>query len=112
MGPLHTVIYPMIQAPDVEQLANPMPIRSAAATVRERRVVGRPGMGPRELLAEYERRLAGHDFDAVAPLISTEAIFWFNDGSHRGMHAIRKAFEQTFAALPDERYWLEDVTWL
>jgi ketosteroid isomerase-like protein len=63
-------------------------------------------------LAEYERQLAKHDFDAVAPLISTEAIFWFNDGSHHGVHAIRKAFQQTFAAHPDERYWLEDVAWL
>lgn len=69
-------------------------------------------MGPRELLAEYEHRLAKHNFDAVAPLISTDAIFWFSDGSHRGVDAIREAFEKTFAALPGERYWLEDITWL
>lgn len=69
-------------------------------------------MEPQELLTEYERRLAGHDFGAVAPLISSSAVFWFNDGSYVGLDAIREAFERTFAALPNERYWLEDVEWL
>lgn len=68
--------------------------------------------GPRELLAEYERRLAEHKFDAVEPLISAEAVFWFNDGSYSGISAIRSAFEATFAAFPMERYWVEDVQWI
>lgn len=69
-------------------------------------------MNPRELLAEYERRLSEHRFDAVAPFISANAVFWFNDGSYSGLAAIRAAFERTFAAFPLERYWLEDVQWI
>lgn len=69
-------------------------------------------MGPHELLADYERRLGEHTFDAVEPLIAPDAVFWFNDGSHSGIAAIRDAFERTFAAFPLERYWLEDVRWI
>jgi len=69
-------------------------------------------MEPHQLLAEYEQRLASRDFSAVAPLISPSAVFWFNDGSHVGLPEISAAFERTFAAMPDERYWLEDVVWL
>lgn len=69
-------------------------------------------MGARELLAEYEQRLNEHTFDAVQPLIASDAVFWFNDGSYSGLAAIQGAFERTFAAFPLERYWLEDVRWI
>jgi hypothetical protein len=69
-------------------------------------------MGHEELLADYERGLAMHTFDAVERFIASDAVFWFNDGSHRGLPAIRAAFEATFAAFPLERYWLEDVRWI
>ena len=39
-------------------------------------------------------------------------MFWFSDGSHRGIEAIRAAFEATWRALPGETYWLEDVEWI
>jgi ketosteroid isomerase-like protein len=69
-------------------------------------------MGPQELLAEYERRLGERTFDAVEPLISPTAVFWFNDGSYSGLTQIRGAFERTFAAFPLERYWLEEINWI
>ena len=46
------------------------------------------------------------------PLISADAIFWFGDGFHSGIAAIRAAFEATWAQLADEAYWIDDLHWL
>ena len=64
------------------------------------------------VLSRYEALINQHDFDLLLPLISKEAIFWFNDGSHAGLVEIRKAFEETWRKFPLERYWLEDRRWL
>lgn len=65
-----------------------------------------------DLLSRYEALINQHDFDLLAPLISREAVFWFNDGSHSGLADIRRAFEVTWMKFPLERYWLEDLRWL
>ena len=69
-------------------------------------------MGPQDVLAAYEERINRHDFDLLAPLIAADAIFWFSDGSHAGIGAIRDAFERTWASLREETYWLEDRHWI
>lgn len=69
-------------------------------------------MTPHDLLEQYEARINLHQFDAVAPLIADDAVFWFNDGSFVGTEAIRRAFERTWAALADETYWLTDRCWV
>lgn len=69
-------------------------------------------MQPQEHLKLYEASLARQCFDEVAPLLSAEAVFWFTDGSHRGLDAIRAAFEDTWRRLKNETYWLEDVDWI
>ena len=66
-------------------------------------------MTPQDLLALYEERINLHRFDAVAPLIAADAVFWFNDGSFVGTEAIRAAFERTWNSLADETYWLTDL---
>jgi ketosteroid isomerase-like protein len=68
---------------------------------------------PREFLRDYEKKANSHHFDDVAPLISEDAIFWFNDGSFRGMEAIRQAFEKTWSYdIQDEKFWLDNIEWL
>lgn len=69
-------------------------------------------MTPQHLLKQYESYINLHEFDAVAPLIAPDAVFWFNDGSFVGHDAIREAFELTWTQLADETYWLTDVNWL
>jgi ketosteroid isomerase-like protein len=48
----------------------------------------------------------------VARLIAPDANFWFTDGTHRGHDALRQAFDETWAALKDETYWLDDFNWI
>ncbi len=68
---------------------------------------------PEEFLRLYERRTSGRHFEEVSPLIADDALFWFNDGSYAGKESIRKAFENTWAfEIRDERYWLDNVSWL
>ena len=69
-------------------------------------------MEPEDVLREYETRINEHRFDAVEPLISDEAVYWFSDGSHSGKAAIRAAFEKTWRAINNDRYWLEERVWI
>lgn len=67
---------------------------------------------PEAVMAAYAERINLHRFAAVAPLIAEDAVFWFSDGSHAGLPAIRAAFEATWAALAGERYRIEGLDWI
>ncbi len=69
-------------------------------------------MRPEDTLKQYEEKINVHDFDRLVPLISDDAVFWFNDGSHSGLEEIRRAFERTWRKFPLESYWLENVNWI
>ncbi|MCX5495149.1 nuclear transport factor 2 family protein [Kaistia dalseonensis] len=71
-----------------------------------------PATDPIDLLERYGTLINQHRFEVLAPLIDADAIFWFNDGSFSGLDSIRTAFETTWARYPEERYWLEDVSWI
>ena len=53
-------------------------------------------MRPEDVMKDYEARLNRHRFEDVEPLIAADAVFWFNDGSHRGIDAVWAAFTRTF----------------
>ena len=47
-------------------------------------------MTPEDVLKAYETEIDRRDFDLLVPLISENAVFWFTDGSHLGLAAIRR----------------------
>lgn len=63
-------------------------------------------------LARYEQATNGHDFTELEPLIAEDATYWFTDGSHQGIDAIRTAVERTFATILDEVYTIDEVEWI
>jgi len=70
-------------------------------------------MTPEDFLREYESRSNSRRFEEVEPLIADNAIYWFNDGSHQGIDAIRRAFERTWALpVQNEEYAIENPRWL
>lgn len=69
-------------------------------------------LSPEECLRAYEVALGARRFEAVAPFISEDAVFWFTDGAFRGHAEIARAMEATWRALPDERYALSDLEWI
>lgn len=70
-------------------------------------------MSARDVLAAYAERINRHDFDQLTELIAPDASFWFSDGTHTGIAAIRAAFEATWQVMgPDELYWLDENQWI
>ena len=70
-------------------------------------------MTARDVLAAYAERINAQDFDLLLDLLAPDAVFWFTDGKHRGVDAIRAAFEATWEAMgPNERYWLTEIEWV
>jgi ketosteroid isomerase-like protein len=65
-----------------------------------------------DFLGEYIRSTNSHQFDAVALLIDDEAVYWFSNGSYRGVSAIRAAFKKTWSIIQDEEYAIEDLEWV
>lgn len=66
---------------------------------------------PKETMELYEANI-GNGFDSLRHLIDDQAVFWFNDGSFKGIESIKKAFEKTAAVLKEEKYWLSDKKWI
>lgn len=70
-------------------------------------------MSARDILAAYTDRINRQDFDLLTELIAPDATFWFSNGTHGGIAAIRAAFEATWQAMgPSERYWLDELEWI
>ncbi|HXW72052.1 MAG TPA: nuclear transport factor 2 family protein [Methylocella sp.] len=69
-------------------------------------------MSASEHMKLYEAKINLRRFDEVEPLLSPKAVFWFTDGTHRGIDEIRAAFERTWQTLQNEVYWLEDLEWI
>lgn len=69
-------------------------------------------MTPEQLMAQYGARLEEQDAARVSDLLSSEAVFWFNDGSFEGVEAIVEAMNRTWETIRDERYWIENLRWI
>lgn len=70
-------------------------------------------MSARDVLQAYTDRINRQDFDVLTDLIAPDATFWFSNGTHSGIAAIRAAFEATWQAMgPTEHYWLDQLEWI
>jgi ketosteroid isomerase-like protein len=65
-----------------------------------------------QFLKEYENQTNTHVFENLRPLIAEDAVFWFPDGSYKGIYEIQKAFEATFSRIQDEDYHINNLEWL
>ncbi len=61
---------------------------------------------------EYELLTSRCDFDVLVPFIAEDAVYWFNDGSYRGISEIRKAFKATWSSFGDGDYTITNTQWL
>ena len=90
-----------------------MRLRFLNSALNNAKAAGLLTLTPNEFLLDYERKSQSRRFDVVDPLISANAVFWFNDGSYRGKDAIRDAFEKTWSlGIQDESYWLDNIEWI
>lgn len=63
-------------------------------------------------LLEYERLANARSFEPLVPFIDESALFWFSNGSYCGIGQIRRAFEETWEHIQDEKYTIRDIAWL
>ena len=63
-------------------------------------------------LQAFEKANNGRDFTEIQPLISVDAIFWFNGGVYEGKEEIGQAFEDIWHRIQEETYTISDVKWI
>ena len=63
-------------------------------------------------LRDYELATNSHDLTRLAPLIASDAVYWFSDGSHHGREAVLSAIAATFATIRDEVYRIDELEWI
>ncbi|MGH3254455.1 MAG: YybH family protein [Streptosporangiaceae bacterium] len=71
-----------------------------------------PATAPTAFIRAYEQATNSHDIAQLAPLIASDAVYWFTDGSHRGRGAVLAAISQTFATIRDEVYRINELEWI
>ena len=65
-----------------------------------------------DFLVNFEKLASEQDFDLLEPKVHPDAVFRFNDGDHHGIHAVRAAFEATWARSADAEevdFYLTDI---
>ncbi|MEU1181368.1 nuclear transport factor 2 family protein [Streptomyces sp. NPDC005820] len=65
-----------------------------------------------EFIRAYEQATNSHDITQLVPLIASGAVYRFSDGSLRGREAIISDIAETFAAIRDEIYPIDDLEWI
>jgi ketosteroid isomerase-like protein len=70
-------------------------------------------MQPEEFIRAYETALASQDWRRVEPLVHADACVTFSNGSvHKGKVEVKKAFEQNFSIIKDEKYSISNTHWV
>ena len=71
------------------------------------------GDTPEAAFERYRTFINTHDFERLADqVIAPDALFVFTEKSHRGLDAVRAAFQNTWSILPDEVYAMSQPEWL
>ncbi len=69
-------------------------------------------MTPEEFMKEYEHRANSKDIESILPLIDERAVYWFSEGSYKGIDQIKEAFERTWSTIKEERYTIDNLNWI
>ncbi len=70
-------------------------------------------MLPEQFITAYELALASQQWKNVEPLIHANACVTFSTGTvHKGIEAIKEAYEKNFSLIRNEKYSVTDVHWV
>ena len=66
-----------------------------------------------EFMLAYEQATISHDVDATLALVDERAVYLFSDESvHIGKRAVAKVLRRNFDLIRNERYSIDNLTWL
>lgn len=63
-------------------------------------------------IQEYERATNTHNFNQVRPFIKRDAVYFFSEGTYRGIDEIESAFQRNWSQVQEEIYSITDVEWI
>ncbi len=70
-------------------------------------------MTAEEFVTDYEMALASQQWNRVAPLLHSEVCVTFSNGSvHKGLEAVRQAYEKNFSLIENEEYKMQELFWV
>lgn len=70
-------------------------------------------MEPDEVMTAYQAAARAKDLAGCAALLAEDAMFFFsNRAAHLGKPAVLEALRANFAAIANDTYAVEDLTWL
>ncbi|MCX6199561.1 MAG: nuclear transport factor 2 family protein [Bacteroidetes bacterium] len=70
-------------------------------------------MLPEQFITAYELALASQQWKNVEPLMHANACVTFSTGTvHKGIEAIKQAYEKNFSHIKNERYSVTNVHWV
>jgi len=70
-------------------------------------------MSPEEFILSYQKALASQDWNIVEPLITNQGTVTFSNGTvHKGIDAVKAAFEKNFSLIKSEKYIMKNIVWL
>lgn len=65
-----------------------------------------------KFIKAYEDATNSHDFNNVRPLVEDDAIYYFSEGTYKGIEAINKVFEKNWTTIEEEIYEIRDIQWI
>lgn len=70
-------------------------------------------MKPDDFIPTYSAALATQQWENLEPLIHTDACVTFSNGSvHKGIAAIKSAYELNFTVIKNEDYTVSNIHWI
>ncbi len=67
-------------------------------------------MTPQQFITAYEQALAGQRWQNIEPLLHPAVCVTFSTGSvHKGIEAVKQAYEKNFAAIKNEQFAITHV---
>ncbi|MDC0002850.1 nuclear transport factor 2 family protein [Porticoccaceae bacterium] len=65
----------------------------------------------KHFISSYESALATQSWEQVSPLIHTDCVATFSEGTHIGKNLVESAFRKTFNLIKDETYKINNILW-
>ncbi len=68
--------------------------------------------GPEDFIKEYELALETQRWESVEPLIHSNCVATFTEGTYIGIREVESAFRKTFELIKEEQYKICNIHWI
>lgn len=65
-----------------------------------------------KFMKEYETANNSHDFNEVLRFVKDDAVYFYSDGTYRGLKEVKSSFEVNWETITDEVYSIKNIEWI